>query len=1188
MTRVGWFWVALSVIGALVLSALVWLAGPLVSIGDVEPFEGVVTRLVIILVILLVVGGSIAWRIIARRRAEQAIVQAMTEPAAEESDAPVLKEKMEDALSTLRRTGKSGANALYDLPWYLIIGPPGAGKTTALVNSGLKFPLAADNHAKAIQGVGGTRYCDWWFTDEAVLIDTAGRYTTQDSDAKVDRKSWLAFLEMLTKNRPKQPINGVIVAISIADVVNLPPDEAAAHADAIRKRLNELHEELKIDFPVYAMFTKMDLVVGFAQYFADLDEARRQTVWGATFQTAEKADKKANQVGKVPEEIDLLIQRIADRMPERLQEEPDLRSRVTLFGFPAQLTALRKPIADFLNRIFEPTRYQTTATLRGLYFTSGTQEGTPFDTLIGALQKSYGVESYAAAGFSGVGKSFFLRDLMAKVIFPEAGWVSTNIAAVRRAFAIRAATFSLIGLATLGMLGLWWMSYENNKALIASTAQGVADYSVAAGPLIKQTSVTDPSLLPIYELIGSLPNLPEGYAKRGDSTPLTQTFGLSQRSRLQDASVGMYQDALERLMRPRLILSLEQQIQKNIDNPTFVYEALKVYLMLGNKAPEVDKDLILSWFSRDWEERAFPGAAYAEGRALLRGHLQAMLDMDQGSGHKVSLNGPLVEQAQATLARMRVAERAYALLKSETHNDGVPDWVAADHGGPDMALVYETANGAGLETVRVRGFYTYEGFLNSLLSRMQTIAGKLQKENWVLGASGDQAAVKQQYVSLFSGILDFYSKDFIAEWTAALNNLQLKSLISGKPKYVSLAAASAPTSPIKSLYESVRDETALTRERPKPQTNAGAEQAKQDLQRAGANAANLLGTGGREAIDIAIKSQRKAGDPPAEVPGATVENYFKPYAILVDGAPGSRPIDALVANLNDLYQQLVLAARDPAQTKQALQQVDVQVASLRANATRLPQPLSGMIDKVAKDAAGDATASNLAQIADDMAQSVTGACQQIVSNRYPFAKSDRDVPMAEFAKLFAPGGVIDKFFSTNLDPLVNHSGKVWVWKPNPARKLSEATLREFQQAADIRDAFFPAGGNVPAVAFDVKPLTLSSDAQTATLSINGTNVVAQQGTPFAPVTVQWPGNGAGAASITLAPDMPDRKSNIERTGAWALFRLVDAGSSIQSGNSLKVSFVVFGREVSYQFTSSSLNNPLSLPALRQFKCPNGL
>ena len=129
---------------------------------------------------------------------------------------------------------------------------------------------------------------------------------------------------------------------------------------------------------------------------------------------------------------------------------------------------------------------------------------------------------------------------------------------------------------------------------------------------------------------------------------------------------------------------------------------------------------------------------------------------------------------------------------------------------------------------------------------------------------------------------------------------------------------------------------------------------------------------------------------------------------------------------------------------------------------------------------------------------------------------------------------------------------------------------------------------MPNVSFEVKPLTLSSDAQTATLTINGASVVAQQGAANSPVTVQWPGAGAGEASIVMAPDMPDRQSKLERTGAWALFRLIDAGSSIESGNALKVSFVVFGREVSYEFTPSSLANPLSMPALRQFKCPNGL
>jgi type VI secretion system protein ImpL len=1183
MTSMNWLWIALSVAAALILAAVVWLGGPLVSIGETQPFDGILTRLLIIALIFVAVAATIAWRVVVRSRGAAKIARAMTQPAPEESDAPILKEKMEEALATLKRAGKSNTRALYDLPWYLIIGPPGAGKTTALVNSGLKFPLAGDSAAKAVQGLGGTRYCDWWFTDAAVLIDTAGRYTTQDSDAKADRRSWLVFLDLLRTNRPRQPINGVIVAISIADVLNLRPTEVTAHAEAIRRRLDELYEKLKIDVPVYAVFTKVDLIAGFTQYFADLNEAERQLVWGATFETA---DSVSNNVGKVLGEMDLLIQRLSERMTERLQDEPDLRSRAILFGFPAQLGAIREPVADFLNRIFKPTRDQTNATLRGFYFTSGTQEGTPFDALIGALERSYGIESAGVSRFSGMGKSYFLHDLMKEVIFAEAGWVSTGIAAVRRSLAMRAAAFALIALATLPILGLWMISYARNETLIAQTAQGINDYSDNARDFIRQTAINDVELERVYPLVSTLPYLPAGYARRNDLTPVDQTFGLSQRSRLQDASDDLYQQGLERLMRPRLILSLEQQIQMNIHDPTFVYDALKVYLMLGGKAPSVDKDLITDWFARNWEEKAFPGTPNAGGRALLRAHLEAMLDMDTGQSRKVSLNGPLVEQARATLARMRVAERAYSLLKSEAHENTIKDWVASQRGGRDMARVFEAANGANLDTVRVPGLFTSDGFSIALVNRMQTIADKLQKENWVLAASSDPSAVKQQYANLFSGILELYGRDFIAVWTAAINNLQVKPLFSDKPEYSRLSAASAPTSPILLIFESIRDETSLTRARPKPPGQNGPDSSRQDSIN---EDAGKLAEAGPAAFDLAIKSQRRPGDPPTEIPGASIETSLRPFRDLVDGQPGQRPLDSLLQNLNDLHHELALVAGSPAQAKQALDQVEVQVANLRANASRLPEPLASWAEKIANDAAGDANATSIAQIAQSLAN-VTMSCQQIVTNRYPFAKTDRDVALADFSKLFAPSGVIDKFFAANLDPLVNRGGKTWVWKPNPnlSRRLSDTTLRQFQEAAEIRDAFFPTGDNSPNLSFEVKPLALSSNAQTATLSIDGANVVAQQGTPGAPSSVQWPGAGAGEASIVMVPDMPDRQSKLERTGRWALFRLIDAGSPTQSGNALTVSFVVFGREVSYQFTSLSPSNPLSIPSLHQFKCPNGL
>jgi type VI secretion system protein ImpL len=248
-----------------------------------------------------------------------------------------------------------------------------------------------------------------------------------------------------------------------------------------------------------------------------------------------------------------------------------------------------------------------------------------------------------------------------------------------------------------------------------------------------------------------------------------------------------------------------------------------------------------------------------------------------------------------------------------------------------------------------------------------------------------------------------------------------------------------------------------------------------------------------------------------------------------------------------------------------------------------------MMQNVANDIDGDATNTSITELSQSLAEQVTGTCLQIVNNRYPFAKTDKDVPMADFGRLFAPNGVLDKFFSTNLASLVNQSGKTWTWLPNPhlTKRLSDATLRQFQQAAEIRDTFFATGGAQPGINLEVKALTLGTDATTATLQINGSTVTAQQGTN-APAQVQWPGAGAAQASITMAPDMPDRKSSLERNGPWSFFRLIDAGSMTPHGNAVSVSFVVSGREVSFQFTGSSLQNPLSMSSLRQFKCPNGL
>lgn len=1162
-------------LGLVSVAAFVYMAGPFIAFGGWRPLESYMIREIIVVLLAAAAAGVIGFGFWRRRKKSAEIAKGITEVEKTDSDAEVLSERMKDALATLRLAGQGKRDFLYDLPWYVLIGPPGSGKTTALVNSGLKFPLARGAAPAALAGVGGTRYCDWWFAEDAVLIDTAGRYTTQDSDASADQKSWLAFLDLLKKNRPRQPINGVIIAIALDDIMTGDPATIAAHSSAIRARLLELHRRLKVDFPVYALFTKADLVLGFREFFSNLGEPGRSQVWGATFQTA---DKTRNLVGEVPAEFDALIARLYEMTTDRLQDEPVPSMRVALFGFPAQLAALKKPVFDFLNQIFEPTRYHANATLRGFYFTSATQHGTPIDQLIAGLSRSFGAREVSPQIYSGRGQAFFLNHLLGKLITGEAAWVSTDSAAVLRARLIKAAAITAIVLLCASAALAWWTSYGRNKALIGETIVAAADFHTSAGALANESEISDRDLAKILPALNKLRYLPAGYALRDDAAPFAATFGLSQRERLKSSAIQAYALGLERIFRPRLLYRLEEQLEAKRTDTSFLYDGLKAYLMLGGLRT-ADRPFLLAWLRRDWADNLYPGAANADGRKLLEEHALAMLDLSQGTEPIVTLNGALIADAQSALARLSVAQRAYELLRSRAITSNVPDWNAAAKAGPDAALVFDAAQGSGLETVQVPGFYTYAGFRRSLIERLPGIADRLREDRWVLGTAGEQSAVEEQYGSLTGNLLDLYGRDFTSAWQSALSKLKMKRLNADKPKYIALAAASAATSPLKQIMESIRDETALTRERP------GFAKGE-----AGTDKAVLAQDGGM-------------------APGADIEQNFKPYHVLVDGDAGRRPIDAVIANLAELYQSLLLGS-DPSRAQLSTAQVQTQVAALRGNANRLPQPFAAMLQGAAGDFDNDITNHLRAQLSRALGDQVTGICQQIAANRYPFARTDREVALIDFGRLFGPQGIIDRYFTTQLAQYVDMSKRIWAFRQDSAigRSLasSSATLREFQRAAEIRDTFFATGGLVPSMTLTIMPpplpvtpipaaatdATTAAAANTPSLSIkfeiNGVPVTSVPGVSN-PAVVQWPGSAINRAAITVTSDVPGlRPATIERNGPWSLFRLVEAGAAVARGDKIIVSYIVGGREINYQIGAASRYNPFTLPALREFRCPSAL
>ncbi|MBZ9845756.1 type VI secretion system membrane subunit TssM [Mesorhizobium sp. CA5] len=1156
-------------------SAAVWYAGPLIRFADTRPLGPVWLRATIIGVTIVALALFYGIRFWQRRKAQKALETAILRSDERNDDSQVLEARMSEAIATLKRTsGKR--NFLYDIPWYIIIGPPGAGKTTALVNSGLKFPLAGSGSAQPLAGVGGTRSCDWWFTDEAVLIDTAGRYTTQESDRERDKASWLAFLGLLKKHRTTQPINGVILAISLADLIGFDDRQLDAHVTEIRSRLRELHETLKVQFPVYLLFTKADLICGFMDYFGDFDEARRRKVWGATFQTA---DRTKNMAGEAPAAFDELAKRLAEEVADRLQEEPDPVARIALFGFPAQFGALKNRITQFVGSLFDTSRSQVNVSLRGLYFSSGTQEGTPFDQVLGAIGRSFG--SASQAHLSGAGKSFFLHDLLANVIFPESGWVSFDRAAERRAKLARFGGLAAIALAAFAALGMLGLSFFANKALIASTRQAMAHYRDSADSLLKSTTVSDVDLENVIGPLDQLRDLPAGFENSDQGKPIEETFGLSQRERLLSASKAAYRQALERTFRSRLLVQAERTIQARMADPIALYEPLKIYLMLGGKAPKVDDELIVSWMRQDWEENRYPGENNREGRAQLEKHLRAMLALDDAYDPTFALNQPLVEAAQRSLGRMSLADRASAQIKSAVYAAKLQDFSIAGKAGPEAQLVFERTDGSELADLQVPGLYTRAGFNGFFLPQLSRIAQMLVDDQWVLGGGGEQGGIDQDLPRLGPELIDRYGKEFAAAWNGVLDQLKLKAMLKDKPQYLALSALAAPESPLDQLFTAIADETALTKD-------SGAEG---DIGTAQPDPASMAKGLARIGLQIAGgKSQSRAGASSAVVQnaGASVEAQFRSFQALVGGAAGRRPLDALTQNFHDIFQSLKLAADVPTQTERVNANLQLQISTLRANVSRLPKPLARMVNAAADELEGNVAEASVANLNQSLDQTVTRVCEEAVNGRYPFTRDGSDeISMADFTKLFAPGGLMDRFFAQNLAPLIDMTGQEWTWKQDArsSRDLAKSTLKAFQSAAEIRSAFFPSGGSVPSVSITITPTSLNSEVDSALLDVDGQTVQSAQA-GNAPSIVTWPsGAASGSASLSLVPEMPGRESALKFEGPWALKRLFDRATITGDGANTEARFVIGGRDVAYTIQAGSGANPLLLPALSGFSCP---
>lgn len=1158
------------VIGLLAIALLVWFGGPLLGIGASKPLTSAFSRILLIIVAVLVWGlahlykelkAKQAGTQLAKDLAEPGPAAAKSAPAPGEEDVAQLQKNFQAALKVLRTTkmkGQHGEQPFHNLPWYIIIGPPGAGKTTALANSGLRFPLANQFGNQGLRGVGGTRDCDWWFTDDAVLIDTAGRYTTQDSDAAVDTAGWEGFLGLLKKYRKRRPINGVLIAISLADLMQQTEGERQNHAATIKKRILELKQKLGVDFPIYVLFTKLDLVAGFTEFFDDLSREERTQVLGITFPT-ELPGNAQDMVSTFGQEYDRLIARLDARLMLRLQQERDLSRRSMVHGFPYQMAALKGLADDFLQQVFRPNRYEEPLMLRGVYFTSGTQEGTRIDRLMGSLAATFGLSRQAAPLSSGQGRSYFLTRLFKDVIFQEADIAGTDQRVEqRRAWLERGVYAGAVGIAILAVI-VWTSAYTRNANRLHALEGYVASYRDA----VKQINVNS-------DLIQSLPALnalrSATLVYQNDSLGWLTELGLDQRGNLIPPATAAYHRALQNILLPRIGAQLEQQLRDTTHDSASLFTALKLYLMLGDPK-RLDPKLLEYWMDADWQTTL---VSQPENLKLLRAHLHALLSTPPPP---LALNNALVASARAAVRREPLAQRVYDRIKQSTMTNQELALSLDDLLGGSGERLLHRRNPQG--TSYIPALFTYQGYHKLFLKDISQAAKESTEDNWVVNDGTQTQPRKIDMEQLNNQVTRLYLADYQRIWEDLLGNLSITPFNDFNNALDRLDDLAGPKSPLQTLLQAVANNTDLTR----PPNSA-------------------LGAVGKATQKLASKLSAAAPGNDAGNPLQIVRERFSPLADMVTASKGApAQLAGILNQLADLRSYLApLAAAEGGAALRAAQQHikggQDAIGVVRSTALRLPEPIQTWLHDLSRESWRMLLIQTRTQINTAWKSEVIPEYEHTIKDRYPISRSgSHDMTLSEFTGFFGPQGTMDKFFTSYLQPFINTSTRRWQPRPfdQVALGIDPESLAMLQNAFRIKEAYFPPGAKQPSVAFTLKPEDLDTDVTRFTLDLDGQRLTYRHG-PTRPIKLTWPGtDGASRVRINFET-VAGRESSRVFEGPWDWLRCLEQARVVntRSGRRQTIEFRIDRHKARFEMQNPNRFNPFRFAGPIAFRLPQAL
>lgn len=1095
-----------------------------------------------------------AWRLWRRWRGWRESRQGAASPAPtvpplpDNAAAQALRNSVQDAVAMLRgsRMGKlAGARALYELPWCLVIGSPGAGKSCAIRHSGLQFPFEAGQVEHA---PGGTGQLDWYFAREGIVLDTAGRYAADEGS----RDEWRGLLDLLKKHRPRAPVNGVVVAVDV-DELRGDPDGAWQLARSLRLRMQDMVERLEVFAPVYVLFTKADRIAGFSEFFAQADHGERERAWGATMPYKRRAAVR-EVLAFFDHAYDGLVEGIKEMGVAILAQPRCGAPEPGVLAFPLEFMALRAAARAFVAALFEENPFQDGLVFRGFYFASALRDGVPPNSQSRRIAERFALawqepQPCAQPGPDlGAKRGYFLLQLFRDVIFADRALVTHY--ASRNAMRLRYVAFGAALLALGALLAGWTWSYQANLRLIG---QVQADLDKA-----QRLQAGRHDLQSRLEALEVMEARIVQLEKLRRDTPWETGLGLYQGEALERKLRNEYFIGARDVMLLPAAVSLEAQLAAlgtDVAGGSAAddgYNALKAYLMLAEPAraesAHLNDQLARHW--RAWLESR-QGAMPREQMIRSAERLLAFYTAQSAdpAWPRIAPRLALVEQARNALRGavrgMPARDRVYAAIRARAGTRFPSMTVARIVGPEDQSLV------AGSHAVP--GAYTREAWRQFVDAAIRDAAnGELQSRDWVLKTDNrDDLSQEGSPEQVRKALVERYKKDYIEHWRQFLQGVAVADMQGVAGAAAAMQRLGDPQlSPILKVLAVAHEQTAW--DAPVP---AGSDSGWSGW---------MAGEVRRRAAAWSGSMPLPAASPDAAVsPGVIARELSLLGRLFAAQGDGASLAQGYVAALSKLRARLIQVRNqgdagpgahllmrqtlegNGSELADALRHIDEQMLAganpeqLLVLRPLLVRPLMQVFAALVGPAEGEINKTWQEQVAAPFNRALAG--------KYPFTPGARvEAGAGEIAEFFGPSGVIAKFVAATIGPLAVRRGDVLA-----PRTWADMGITLTPQAVAQLPAWIAppgAGGMGQGAAqtvFQLMPLA-SSDVAEFTVEIDGQQLKHKLPAVQAP---QWhgmvhPGPEGGVPGARISAVTKDGRTVelFNEAGQFGLKRMIDAAA----------------------------------------------